>query len=320
MMIRDALKVPAEMRDVKWLRASLQLAIRLELATIPVYLCGMWSVIDPSHDVRRYIKTIVVEEMLHMGWACNMLTTLGGGPVFNTADTAPRYPGRLPGGVRPDMRVWLAGFSRAMARGVYMEIETPQHEPVTRFFGEEYPTIGAFYNALRDAFRRVPPGAVTGERQLSSPMLGLTPICSVEDACEAIRIIREQGEGTEQDPFPPEDPNSRAHYYRFAEMYYGQKLVKSCDGWDYTGDPVPLPHAFPMAEVPEGGYPESRCFDKLYTRILDDLQAAWTNGEQWRLDCAVQQMKALEGPARELMQQPLPTQAGTLGPSFQLVR
>ena len=34
---------------------------------------------------------------------------------------------------------------------------------------------------------------------------------------------------------------------------------------------LPFPEVFPMAEVPEGGYPESLAFDQRYTTILNKL-------------------------------------------------
>jgi hypothetical protein len=98
--------VPAEKRDVAWLMEGLQAAIELEMSTIPPYLYAAWSVdpgsqgadpgappADPS-GVQGIIKTIAIEEMLHMGIACNMLVSIGGHPQILTR--APAYPARLP--------------------------------------------------------------------------------------------------------------------------------------------------------------------------------------------------------------------------------
>ncbi len=41
---------PVERRDAAWFRESLQQAVLLELATLPPYLCGLWSIEDPSQD------------------------------------------------------------------------------------------------------------------------------------------------------------------------------------------------------------------------------------------------------------------------------
>jgi hypothetical protein len=72
--------VPTDQKDLDWLKASLQAALELELSTLPPYLCGLWSITDKTHPVRKLIRTIVLEEMLHMGLACNMLTAIGGTP------------------------------------------------------------------------------------------------------------------------------------------------------------------------------------------------------------------------------------------------
>src|SRR5205085_12465252 len=148
----------------------------------------------------------------------------------------PTEPGPLPGGVRPELRVWLAGFSRAMVRGVYMEIEYPEDGPITRKVAETYPTIGNFYDAILDAFQALPDSAFKKERQLRVPGLGgtgLFPVLSATDADRAIQTIKEQGEGTSQSPGPSSDPQDRAHYYRFAELYYGRTLVKKDGQWVY---------------------------------------------------------------------------------------
>ena len=78
--ILDLMQVPARGHDVNWLKQGLQAAVELEFATIPVYLCGMWSIQEQSGPAYERINSIVIEEMLHMGLACNMLTTLDGTP------------------------------------------------------------------------------------------------------------------------------------------------------------------------------------------------------------------------------------------------
>ncbi|MGQ4445750.1 ferritin-like domain-containing protein, partial [Streptomyces violaceoruber] len=44
--VAHLLAVPESGRGVDWLREALQVAVALELATIPPYLCGWWSVGD----------------------------------------------------------------------------------------------------------------------------------------------------------------------------------------------------------------------------------------------------------------------------------
>jgi hypothetical protein len=305
-------------RDIEWLKRALQWAVELEFATIPAYLCGAWSVIDSSDPVRGQLTDIVLQEMLHMGLACNMLTTLGGVP--NIRGRIPSYPSALPGGVRPELRVWLAGLSRAMVRGVYMEIEYPEGGPIAKFLDQTYPTIGGFYDAILAAFCRLSPSDFKKERQREH-LFGLHRVDSIDDARMAIKTIKEQGEGTSQNPFPGEDLEDRAHYYRFAELYYGKKLVKKNGGWSYDGMEIPLPPAFPMAEVPEAGYgTKTTAFNRAYTNVVQLLQSAWeSESGQKALNDAVLAMPGLGNLARQLMQMNREDGSGTYGPDFRMV-
>ncbi|NMO90363.1 ferritin-like domain-containing protein [Actinomycetospora sp. TBRC 11914] len=112
--ILDLMRVDDTDRDVDWLHTALQAAVELELATIPPYLCAMWSVDDPNgtDPVRALIKSIAVEEMGHMATACNLLTAIGGTPQINTAAAVPQYPGPLPGGVHPGLTIPLSGLTK----------------------------------------------------------------------------------------------------------------------------------------------------------------------------------------------------------------
>ena len=48
----------------------------------------------------------------------------------------------------------------------------------------------------------------------------LIAVTDVDSAVQAINLIVEQGEGTTTSPLDPQD--DPAHYYRFAEVYYGK--------------------------------------------------------------------------------------------------
>src|SRR5579862_1466980 len=93
--VGELVGLPPEQHDFNWLKESLQWAVELEFATIPVYLSGMWSIEQQSGEVYNLINSVVLEEMLHLGLACNMLVAIGGKPEI----TPPTYPGGLPGGV-----------------------------------------------------------------------------------------------------------------------------------------------------------------------------------------------------------------------------
>ena len=212
-------------------------------------------------------------------------------------------------------------MTKEVVLNTYMQIEYAESGPIALFQGMTYPTIGAFYDALLAAFRQVSPGTITGARQLTAgEPVGVFAINTLADAERAIEKIKEQGEGTSQSPLAVDFGDELAHYYRFAEIYHGRTLVQTPDHhWAYDGTPIPFPDVYPMAEVPAGGYPESRAFDELYTSVLNLLQAAWEQGSQAQLGQAIGAMFKLAAPARELMQKPRPDGKGNFGPSFLLI-
>jgi hypothetical protein len=282
--------VPEDLRDVDWLKEALQAAIDLEHATLPVYLCGMWSIIEQSGEVYSAIQRVVLQEMVHMGLACNMLTTIGESPEINTLDAVPKYPGPLPGNVRPQLTVYLASLSKEVLEHVYLQIEYPESGPIAMMRGLAYPTIGAFYDAVLARFQKLSPSDITGQNQVESTIGDdrVFAITDVSDAEKAIELIQVQGEGTSISPLQEDfDPSELAHYYVFAEILHGHKLIRKDGVWVYEGDPIPFPEVFPMAQVPQGGYPEvSKDFDKLYTTLLNQLHDIW-NGNPRALGAAI---------------------------------
>jgi hypothetical protein len=306
-------------RDLKWLQDSLVNAVQLELATLPPYLCGYWSIKSTSDTTAaNLIRSIYMQEMKHMGLAANMLVGIGGTPVI--AKAALVYPGPLPGGVSPELTIHLQGLTKEYVKNVYMEIEMPE-APLAKALA--FPTIGAFYDAIADAFRTLQPRITTTNQQTSR--IGVTIITTINDALNAIDLIKVEGEGTSTSP--DESPNDPAHYYKFGSIYYGKTIVKKDGEWVWEGTDVPWPDVYPMAPVPKGGWtgqsglPQSvvgllKEFNAAYTDLLAALQGSWT-GSGSVVDDAVPMMLQLESPAQALMQIPIGGSAtGNYGPDF----
>jgi hypothetical protein len=323
-----------QMNPMDWelcdIRDALQSAIELEFSTIPLYLFAMWSVKDTNDPVYGMLGDIVQQEMLHMGLACNILTTIGGTPEIASPRAVPVYPGRLPGGVREDLTVYLQGLTRQTVREIFMEIEYPEANPAAFFPPRTgFTSIGEFYDAVLDAFRY--PGIVfTGERQRTTDYFSeLIAINSLADVETAITVIKDQGEGTSMSPLDLEPGMEFAHYYRFAEIYQGKLLSQDGSGNWYFDDakPLPFPAVYPAARVPAGGYPstipEVLDFDAKYSSILFQLESAWTttddNAGQTYLSNAITAMPSLCGPAVALMRMPLDGGDFTYGPCFRFV-
>jgi hypothetical protein len=109
------------------LHRILQLALQLEHATVPVYLASLFSIRpDRNLEVARIIRSVVVQEMLHIALVGNILNAVGGRPNFGRPGFVPQYPGHLPGAVLPDLVVSLRKCSIDHVRDVFMGIEQPE--------------------------------------------------------------------------------------------------------------------------------------------------------------------------------------------------
>ncbi|MFG2126796.1 ferritin-like protein [Streptomyces sp. NPDC048751] len=343
--IVELMDQPAELRGADWLKDALQQAILLELATLPPYLCGMWSIDDagPDERVREALRTIVFDEMSHLGIACNLLTTIGGVPRLADVRTVPKYPGPLPGGVRPGLTVFLSGLTKE-SLDLYARIEEPE-DPLVRN-REAHTSIGAFYSAILAAFRSHPE-LITGARQvirnMSSQGAGnsLTALDTLSAVESAIAVVMEQGEGTSASPENPHPNESGelAHYYAFREIHRGREFVKvseNPDQWDFAGPEIPMPHTLPMGVVPSGGWPREGpsapgqdTLDRLdevngaYSALLRFIEQAWQQDVPAQatslLNKAVGRMRALEEPAVALMGTAQPDGGKNYGPEFRYV-
>jgi hypothetical protein len=309
---------------MQWLENALHAAIKLELATIPPYLFAYWSIKDGSSFVALGIREIVLQEMLHMATACNLLTAIGGTPQVNTPAQVPIYPGPLPDGIRPGLVVGLAAFSKPQTK-LFMDIELPEHGPLA-LVAETYSTIGAFYTAVELAFVRLCPH-LSVDRQFEG-YLDLQKVSDLAGVRAAIQLIKRQGEGSTTSP--DESPGELAHYYRFGEMYNGRRLIYDpvTRKWVYAGAVVPMPPVWPVDPVPAGGYrrpdvpPDvwtlvAEC-DTQYTTMLDQIAEAWRTGDDGPLGRAISSMFALAAPAKQLMQKRKPSGPGNYGPCFRL--
>ncbi|MDT3397603.1 ferritin-like protein [Streptomyces sp. B1866] len=116
---------PAEAWDVPYLQDVLQVALELELSTLPPYLCALFSLRNRGSKVARIIDSVAMQEMLHMALAGNVLIAVGGRPRIGSQGFVPKYPGHLPGGIRPDLTVRLRRCSKEQVRDVFMSIERP---------------------------------------------------------------------------------------------------------------------------------------------------------------------------------------------------
>lgn len=326
------------------LHMALQQAIELEHSTIPVYLCALYSIKQGTNtEVASRLRSIVVEEMLHMALASNLLVSVGGRPSIGHPGFVPNYPGSLPGGLRPGLTVRLRKCSIPQIRDVFMSIEEPSktEEPVNGRVDGRDPieahafTIGWFYNEIARSLERLSAeGKISFgnvDKQVSEKWFGsrgkLYVIANLQDALRAIYEIQRQGEGTSR-LVPTDGQGELSHYYKFAEIVAGKQLVVTKGGFAYDGAPIPFDPSgvWPMMDDPNIAlFPSgSRArilteqFARTYQSLLNALHRTF-NGEPGFIDQAIGVMYSLDLAAQQLMQVPSGLPDGsTAGPSFQL--
>lgn len=317
----------------------LQNAIELEHSTIPPYLTAMLSLRTGTNvDIARQIREIVIEEMLHMTIAANILIAIGGSPAINKRDFIPKYPGPLPMNIG-DLTVGIEAFSIELVKNTFMAIEEPENPipiktPEAALAAPEYATIGQFYDAIKDQIKALgpsifvkpdaPPQVV--DCQWFAPNR-LFPISDPETACAAIDLIKVEGEGTAESPF--QSPGDPAHYYRFGEIAAGRRIIKTRDGFAYGGAPIlfdpsgvwPLKPNCKIADFAPGTQARTRieAFAYNYSALLNSLHNTF-NGTPEQLDTAIGIMYDLRVCAVALMETDIGDDRGqTVGPSFEYI-
>jgi hypothetical protein len=318
--------------DLAELQASLLTAIQLEFATIPPYLCAHWSIkrepgSDPS-GVGRMLAGVTGQEMLHFGLACNMYTATGGSlkGEIATPDFIPVYPSNgLPGGVHPGLVVSLVPLG-SQALQTFMSIEYPETRPVVPQptmppspLRPSPPTIGQFYEAIALGFNAVFPGGLLPNDPSPNQVLAnvgvgsdnVFAIDTVADALTAIREITVQGEGTSSPEEGTFDLDNLAHYYTFAEIYYGKTVAQTgSGGFEYSGPAISMPTAYNFSAQSPGA-PDQQVFISAFTTLMNDLEACWTSG--FSIRTAITGMLALEAAGLNLIEAGLTPQF-TLAP------
>ena len=117
---------PQKFYSVEHLRQDLQIALQLEHSTIPPYLTALASIKNSYNSkIQRVMKTIIIQEMMHMALVANILNAVGGKPSLYSKNFIPHYPSRLPGGVQPDLVVPIEKMSLGLIRNIFMKIEQP---------------------------------------------------------------------------------------------------------------------------------------------------------------------------------------------------
>jgi hypothetical protein len=335
----------------------LQTAMELELSTIPPYFTALVSIHPYANRVSaNLIRSVMMEEMLHMTLVGNLVSSLGG-TVRMGPDNVPSYPLRLnfEGKTFKDRAfdVNLEAFSPA-AIDTFLQIELPTELATRQKATAAFPeidisgiTIGAFYDDIIARLKKMcdefgEPAVFCGDPSLQvNPQFywgsGGSPviITSFATAKEAMEEIIEQGEGGGASIYDPDEHYADtqydlAHYFRFNEIALGRRYQPgdTPDG-PPTGEPLEVDYeaVYPIKRNPKSAdyAAGSRLaqlndeFNRKYTVMLSQIAEAFNGTPHALYDAIINGMHALTPIAGEMMALPIDGDPGGAhgAPSFE---
>jgi hypothetical protein len=344
---------------VQELHRHLHAALQLEHATIPPYLTALYSIHPNTNgEAFRVLRAVVVEEMLHLTLAANILNAVGGTPDLTAPDFVPEYPAYLPDG-ETDFQVDLQRFSKA-AIDTFLRIERPARAEVAgkpRFVKRRKPVRGSLraarvadnseehFYSIGEFYADIAGGLAALQEKLGAKALfsgdparqvgpeyyysGGGEIIKVTDlasAQAAIRLISEQGEGIGGGIFDFE--NEISHFYRFEQLKLGRFYQKGDKPGLPTGAAVdvdwnavyPVKTNPRVADFPSGSELRAAAseFNAYYRRFLEMLTKAYA-GQPNLLIEAVGEMFRIKEMACRLIRNPIADPGGEHpAPTFEM--
>lgn len=324
---------------VSYLQQMLQMAVEVEHSVIPPYLSALYSIQNDGTDEAPWhstvIQGVVIEEMLHMTIAANVLNAVGGHPAIDRAGFVPSYPMVLP---ELNISVGNEPFSINQAYKFRL-IELPNGKTTLAAPGESISDVYNYIISLMAGLckQHGEPAVFTGSPDLQievhSPTTGETvsKITNLTGAVSALLEVVEQGAGmSDVDITAGPLGGEFAHFARFEEIYMGrlyqpndtvasgptggEKSVNWTAISTFMSDPSPDDH-------PEGS--EARelltYFAANYTVLLSELHSCF-NGSPDMYYKTLAKMYVLGSAAVNLMKTPdprFPPEEGVmLGPTF----
>lgn len=318
----------------------LYVAMQLEHSTIPPYLLALYSIHPGTNtDATHIIRTVVVEEMLHLTLAANILNAVGGTPELTKPDFVPLYPTYLPDGEN-DFMVDLQRFSPD-AINTFLNIERPKEAPSEKerlrislegksLLGESLPTVLMHYYSIGEFYREIARGLDYLAEQIGEEKLftgdpakqagpeyyysgggELMKVTDLTSAQAAIELICEQGEGLGETIYDEE--GELAHFYRFEQLKIGKYYQEGDKPHHPTGPAVNVDWdaTYPIlknARIADYSDPEVQkaalAFNESYAQFLFMLTEAY-NGQPELLLEAVPYMFRLREKILQLLRNPL---------------
>ncbi len=194
------------------IQSHAQVAVAVELYTLPFYLTALTSIQDTSHAIYANILSVCMEEMLHLEMAANLCLAVGTSPHF----TAPVYGQPIPY-LDPDdpetghyaLINAVLGSLNQTTLDTMLDIETPEEFEAATHSTPDYPygSIGAMYDALLQGIQTVGwsqiyVGSTTNQQAIFGTQNFAETIGTFAQAQTAINTINAQGEGLAMQPVP----------------------------------------------------------------------------------------------------------------------
>jgi hypothetical protein len=312
------------------LRDHLQYAIGLELTTIPPYLCALYSIVPGANTAAcEVIRSVVLEKMLHMTLAANILNAVGGAPVTGPAGGGPSpvpvYPARVPF-IDALPVIHLRVFSPAAIDEFIMIERAASEEGAARdpaTAGDRYGSTGAFYTAIEaglrtlgtpEVFRRGRETRAGCQLTTENYCGGAGPLIEVTDLDSALAAI---GEIVREDAGAARFSEIRAGRYYRPDQVHGDLPAGDILPVDWSAVRPMVPDPAAQAYHGTWAYPPMMAFNAAWTALVDTVYRGF-NGKPMLLREAVPEMYELKYQATSLLNLPSPAEPGrTLGPAFE---
>jgi hypothetical protein len=345
-LTRQAPRPPATVGE---LRQYLQAALEVEHLTIPVYMTGMYTIKPgtnrPALDT---IRSVLLEEMLHLTLAANLLNAVGGTPDVAHPGFVAGYPAELPFSDPSLPPIPLQHFSPE-ALDTFMLIERPRFfvPPVPRPTG--WTSIGQFYDLIRQGLTNLerehqqgggstiftgPPERQVGPEDFYNSGGEVFAVTDLKSALLAVEVISDQGEGVADTIWDSDDlhfgeERQVAHYFRFKEIRTGRRYGRHDLPRTEPSGPlidVTWDDAYPiLGDTKVSEYPpqsqvrtQAEHFNERYAYLLTLLDMAFT-GVPRAMHYAVPVMLELRDLAQRLYRNPHPGAEGHhASPTFEL--
>ncbi|MEM9922714.1 MAG: ferritin-like protein [Cyanobacteria bacterium P01_D01_bin.50] len=225
----------------------------IEHATLPPYITALYS-LKPGSNLEAFhiIRSVAVEEMLHLTLVANVFNAVGGKIEGKLTDPefVPKYPTRIPTG-ETDFEVSLQKFSPDTI-DTFLKIErskeVDEDKPLVvsrakqeflKVLGYDptysYYSIGLFYaeviRGLQALHREMGDDLFCGDanKQITREYYydgagEIVPVTDLRSAIRALKVIQEQGEGSRTGAIYDAE-RELCHYYRFQQLKLGQYYV-----------------------------------------------------------------------------------------------